>query len=390
MHNDIICALAAKKAVILILLDLSAAFDTVDHTLLLRTLTQHGITGVVYTWFESYLCNRSQHVYIDKIKSDNNVLDCGVPQGSVLGPLLFTLYTASLGRLLRREQMSYHLYADDTQLYIAFEPSVALDSSAAVVKLEKCVNLVREWMVNFMLKMNDSKTEVLVISNNRTSFSTAVQSIVIGNSPVTVNNSARNIGLIMDSNLSLEKHIKQVCRTCSWQLRNIGRLRPYLDRKSLETLVHAFVSSHLDYCNSLFIGLPNHLIERLQHIQNSAARIVTGTRLYDHITPVLRNLHWQRIQFKVLVTVFKSIHGLAPCYLSELITRYKPTRSLRSSNTLTLAVPFTRSVMASERAFSVAGPRLWNALPSFIQSADSLPIFKRRLKTILFQRAFDC
>ena len=104
-----------------------------------------------------------------------------------------------------------------------------------------------------------------------------MQSIVIGESAVTKSDTARNIGVIMDSNLSLENHIKQVCRTCNWQLRNLARLRPFLDKTSLERLVHAFISSHLDYCNSLFVGLPAHLLQRLQHIQNSAARIISGT-----------------------------------------------------------------------------------------------------------------
>ena len=244
-------------------------------------------------------------------------------------------------------------------------------------------------MASFNLKMNDSKTEVLVFSRNRTP--TPVSTIRVGDTDIETASSARNIGVIMDASLSLEDHVAQICKRCYLQLRKLSRLRRYLSRKSLETLVHSMISTQLDYCNSLFIGLPSFLVYRLQKIQNTAARIVTGTRKRDHITPVLVSLHWlpveKRIKFKILVIVYKCIHGLAPAYLSELITDYRPSRSLRSCDQRLANIPFTRSALASERAFSVVGPRLWNDLPSTVRFAATITNFKELLKTHLFNRS---
>ena len=158
-------------------------------------------------------------------------------------------------------------------------------------------------------------------------------------------------------------------------------------------MVHAFVTTHLDYCNSLYYGLPKKQIKRLQGIQNTAARLVTGTRKYDHITPILRELHWlqvdTRIIFKYLLITFKCIHGLAPKYLSDLLT-LKKNRGLRSDNKLLLVKPKSRLVTYGDRAFSNAAPKLWNALPDKIRLSESLEDFKSGLKTYLFRKSYSC
>lgn len=192
----------------------------------------------------------------------------------------------------------------------------------------------------------------------------------------------------MDSNLTMNAHISSICRSSYYHLRNIGYLKRYLDQDSLECIVHAFITSKLDYCNVLFNGLPSAQINRLQSIQNTAARILTGSRKFDHVTPVLHSLHWlpvqQRIKFKALVIIYKTVNGISPCYLQELLQPYVPTRDLRSQNDNLLNVPFTNSNLIMTRAFSFYGPRLWNELPHDIKSSSSLNVFKRKLKTHLF------
>jgi hypothetical protein len=139
---------------------------------------------------------------------------------------------------------------------------------------------------------------------------------VVGDSQIVPSTSVRNLGLTIDRHNTMEQHVRNVCRIAYWQLKNISRLRHFLDRVSLESVVHAFVTSKLDYCNSLLIGLPYSLLNRLQRIQNTAARIITATPKYEHITPVLRELHWlsveKRVVFKILLLVFKAIHKIAP------------------------------------------------------------------------------
>jgi len=175
-------------------------------------------------------------------------------------------------------------------------------------------------------------------------------------------------------------------------IRNIGRLKKYLDNDSLETIIHAFIASKLDYCNSLLCGVASSQLNRLQRIQNVAARILTGHPKSEHITPVLFSLHWlpveKRIKFKILTMMHKSINGVAPEYLQDLVVKHNPGRNLRSGNRNLLIVPFTKSTLVEKCAFSVAGPKLWNDLPASLRSTSNFSDFKKHLKTYLFSEHF--
>ena len=162
VQNDVICAVGQRKAVLQVMLDLSAAFDTVNHQLLIKTLQQLGIRGTMLHWFSTYLVGRLQRIKVNGVTSQPKLLDCGVPQGSVLGPILFTIYTASLGQLLRQLDVQYHFYADDSQLWVIFKPP---ELDTAIGQMEKCIVSVQKWMLSHQLKMNDDKTEFLVISS---------------------------------------------------------------------------------------------------------------------------------------------------------------------------------------------------------------------------------
>ena len=174
-------------------------------------------------------------------------------------------------------------------------------------------------------------------------------------------------------------------------LRNIASIRPALTDKAAECLIHAFITSRLDCCNSLLAGLPGTTLGKLQSIQNAAARLLTGTRKYDHITPVLRELHWlpitSRIQYKVTLLVYKTLHGPAPQYLQDLIQYRSARPGLRSAGIL-LNVPMTRSVTYGDRAFCSIGPTWWNSLPSELKTSPSVDSFKRNIKTHLFKLAY--
>ncbi len=177
-----------------------------------------------------------------------------------------------------------------------------------------------------------------------------------------------------------------------YHLRRLAKVKPFLNRKRFEIIIHAFISSRLDYCNSYY-GLPVAAIHRLQLVQNAAARLLTGSRRRNHITPILCSLHWlpisYRIQFKILLFVYKALNNLAPPYLSELIVVHNPARSLRSQTKHLLLVPRARLKCRGDRAFAVAGPKLWNNLPLSIRTASSVSEFKSLLKTYLFSHAFN-
>ena len=161
---------------------------------------------------------------------------------------------------------------------------------------------------------------------------------------------------------------------------------------STNALVHAFVTCRLDNSNSLLHGLPKHLVQRRQLAQNCAARLIFCGRKHDHVTPLLRELHWlpveQRIIFKILFFTFKALNNLFPGYISDLLETYKPTRSLRSSSRNLLMIPRSKLKSYGDRAFSVAAPKLWNDITETIKCTVDLNAFKRNLKTYLFKRYF--
>ena len=244
-----------------------------------------------------------------------------------------------------------------------------------------------------LLKLNDDKTELLVITSRPSRSQSLDISIKVGDQYISPSDDPpKNLGVIFDSTCSLRDHVANVCRSINFNLYSIGKIRKYLDRPTVEKLVNATITSRLDYCNSLMFGIPKELITQLQMRQNHAARVITQWRKYDHITPVLVDLHWlpvkQRIDFKILLLTYKALNGLAPAYLREQLVPYSPTRTLRSKENHQLTSPRCRLENFGKRSFAAAVPMLWNDLPLSIKRSPSLDIFKSRTKTHLFQLAY--
>ena len=194
----------------------------------------------------------------------------------------------------------------------------------------------------------------------------------------------RNLGVIFDENLGMHQHVSKVCRTAYFHLHNIARIRNYLNHRAACTLIHAFITSHIDYCNSLLYGIPSYLLNKLQRVQNSAARLVLHLRKYEHITPALVQLHWLpvkfRINFKVLLTVSKVLNGKAPKYIEEMITVNTNARyNLRSADNFMLKVPSYKCKTFGGHAFPVYAPRLWNTLPLELRLVGNINLFKQKL-----------
>ena len=333
----------------------------------------------------SYLTDRSQSVLIRQARSSEISLSQGVPQGSVLGPLLFSLYTTPLSHILNASLIQYHMYADDTQLYISFSAS---ESDQALSSLSSVLDRLYHWFCDNKLSINPSKTEYLLIGTPLQTSKVLDSSIYFRDIKLSNTESARNLGVTFDSSLTFNSHIASVCRSAFFFIRQLRQLRSSLDFDSSVILANSIIHTKLDYCNSLFSGLPNLSISRLQRVQNSLARVVCRSRKFSCPTSSLLNrLHWlpviQRIKFKIAVLTFKSLQSGKPSYLSDLLVKYEPKRSLRSSSSGFLTVPDIRSAFG-RRSFSFTAPSIWNSLPSDLRLCSSLSTFCKRLKTHLY------
>ena len=275
VQSDIMLATDVGLVVVQVLLDLSAACDTIDHSILLHRLKyRFGVSGLALEWFASYLSERYQYIRIGKLTSSKRQISSGVPQGSVLGPLLFTMYISPLGDVIRKHGINFHMYADDVQLYISFRPC---DQMKALHELQHCLDEVDSWLRQNRLLLNGNKTKMIT-------FGTKQRLTVATNIHVTVDGcliypdaTTKNLGIVYDSTLSMEHQVNAVCRGAYLRLHNISRIRRYITEDATKTLIQAFVISKLDCGNALLTGVSCNLLRKLQRVQNMAARVITFT-----------------------------------------------------------------------------------------------------------------
>ena len=374
------------------MLDLSAAFDTIDHDVLISRLENEiGIKGKVLNWFKSYITGRKQSIAINGVTSTPWELLFGVPQGSVLGPILFIIYMGPLGKILSSLGVGYHFYADDSQIYVTFDIHHV---QPAVKKMEDILLIIKSWMATNFLCLNDSKTEMLIIASKSNQLKLNIPSIKLSETEIIPSKTAKNIGFIFDHVMDSKSQIQQTCKSGWHHLRSIGKIRPYLDENSTKILVHSFITSRIDMNNCLLLGLQKNYINRIQILQNAAARLIMRIPKHNHITETLIYLHWlpvkQRIMYKTALMVFKALHHLAPPYICELLTsKQNSLYTLRSNDNNLLDVPQSMSVTYGDRNFRNAAPKLWNSLPSELRSCSDIIIFKKLLKTHLFNMAYN-
>lgn len=281
-----------------------------------------------------------------------------------------------------------HGYADDHALKISFLGGCRDSELSTTRLLEKSLSQVKTWMEHNRLKMNDSKTGFIQFGSAKQLCESVTQTLSVNKCEISKVNVTKYLGVYLDKNLTMKSHIQSKCRSAVANYRRIASIRKYLTIDACKQIVHGLIISHLDYCNSLLYGLPDCEIKKLQRIQNMAAKLVLNKNRLDSSTACLKELHWLpvtlRIQFKILTLVWKCLNGQPPDYLTDMLKLRTSKHVLRSSAKAILLIPKTHCKSFGDRSFAVAGPRLWSDLPSDIQFAPTLQVFRTKLKTWLF------
>ena len=397
VKSDMLKAIENQEVTCLILLDLSAAFDTVDHRLLLTRLKfRFGFCDKVLSWIETYLCNRRQRVVVGNppsgAESDDVQLTFGVPQGSILGPVLFTLYIAPLGDICRSHNVCFHSYADDQQNYLSFRPSVEGAQEECIETLQNCIHDIRKWMRTNLLKLNESKTEFLVTGTRQQLSKIEDICVNIGSDTICAAPVVRNLGYYMDPELKNSAHINKITSSCFVTIKQCAKIRKLIDQDTAQLIMQSLILSRMDYCNSLLAGTAKYQLKKLQRIQNMAGRVIFQLERFDHITPALIDLHWlkieERITYKIATLVYKCKHGTAPTYLQEILPERQHDRILRSVTSGKLPPSSSKNAQVRKGDFTTIGPQTWNSLPAAVTGADTLDLFKKHLKTHLFSLSY--
>ena len=392
--NDILVGVDSRNGVIVMLIDLSAAFDTVNHRKLLNILCNElKIRGTALKWFKSFLLHRSQRVLIDGFLSESVDLTCGVPQGSVLGPVLFNIYVSSLSNVFNNNGFSTLSYADDNSGYQIF--SLSSESHMFNNLIPNCIDQLKCWMDDYFLKINEGKTNVIVFGRPvfHDNFNTSTVTLNNGDN-LDIEDRIEYLGVHFDKFLSMKTHVNKVVSHCYILLKTVRQIRKFLTRSQVELLIHSIISSRIDYCNSLLFGAQKvDCLNKLQRVQDQASKLVLRKgRLQGCPGPLrLEILHWlpveKRIMFKVLVIIYKCFMNKAPVLLSSMLIRKFPdsTPDEDDYNCDFHEGLYYPNLNIGRRAFCFYAPRLWNVLPMYLRSSLTIEDYKKKLKTYLWQ-----
>ena len=298
------------------------------------------------------------------------------------------MYTKPLSAIIDSHSIIHHSFSDDLQLQMSAPPDRI---SELLHSMQSCISDVIAWATTYMFRLNDNKTELMLVTSKRTKhLHNLPTSITIGNAQVPFKQSVKNLGLTLDCHLTMNAHVTNIARTCYFELHRLASIRRLLTSTATATLVSAFALSRIDYCNSLLFGFTHDVTSHLQRIQNYAARVILCLPKSSTINIHLKSLHWLPVKVrstnKIACLCYHCHSSTAPSYVADMLHK-KPshTRITRSSSyTIPLLNrPAHSKATLGDRSFSFASSSVWNSIPNDVRCAPSLSSFKSKLKTFL-------
>ena len=379
--DQLLQAMDNKKVSIMVLLDMSKAFDSIRHDILLSKLQNLDFSQGALNWFQSYLSNRQQCVRIGDAVSKVLPLEFGVPQGSILGPVLFTIYVNDLLSVPKRCLSAS--YVDDCKLYLSFSPA---ELPTSILALNEDLTRISQWCCKNSLLINPDKTKVLAVGLPQLLKKLSSFSITLFDKEITPVPVVKDLGVLLDTRLSYNQHITEIASKCLFKLYQINRIKHLLDRKTLLLLINSFVFSKLQYCSTVWSNTSSSNIDKLQKVQNLAGRIILGLRKYDHISDGLRSLKWLPIREKLILNdatmMHKCINKLVPDYLADMFKSRSQVHNRQTRSSGALDIPLCR-LSTRQRSFAFRGAKLWNSLNDNIKSLKCPRNFRRHLANVL-------
>lgn len=382
VSDDIRLAMDSKNLTILVLLDFSNAFSSVDFDLMIEVLRSVNLSPSALDWFNSYLRGRTQYVTLNEVRSNWCDIIAGVPQGCILSPLLFSMFINTVTTFL---SCNFHLYADDLQIY---RHCSSVDVSETLGLLNKDLSAIYSWAEAFGLMVNPSKSKAIILGSRHKLYSidhSNLPSLLYNGIQIPFSSKVTNLGVVFSSDLSWDDHISNISKKIYFTFHSLQSLKNFLPFKTKLSLVQALILPILDYADSCFLDATETILNKLERLQNSCIRFIFGLRKYDHISAFRAQLKWLPIRFRrnlrILCLLFNVLFNpAAPNYLRDrfsfLHSSDSPCRSHISS---LLHTPVSHSQIYS-RSFTVHAVKLWNSLPSEIRNSPSLLVFKKRLK----------
>ena len=365
-----------KKISLLMLLDLSKAFDSVSHEILIKKLLKYNIDP---SWFQSYLSDRYQAVRAGNVVSSPRLVSYGVPQGSILGPILFLIYVNDIPDYVKGCLLVQ--YADDTQLVIT---GTIYNLTELIRQAEQILEMTKHYFQMNGLMVNEVKTQCIFVGSRQyISKIPRDTTIKFGSIMIAPSTSVKNLGIYMDQYLLYDIHINEITKKTTGILYYLNRIKQRFDLQTRTMLVQAVVVSILKYCLRIWGMTTKSQIEKAQKLQNFAAKVAVGdARKYDHVSPILNKLGWLRLEemvfMDICLMIFKYRRGLIPDWLFSIHSVHQVRdRRTRQSNELVVNRSATD---IAKNSFLIAGPLYWNKLPSHVKNVASLPQFKNVLK----------